>query len=201
MLKPAITLLFILLLPGNFRSATAQGSLTPPEPSNDLPGRVFISPDISLILGNLTSIELSPLIGYHLSPRLIVGAGGKYQFYQEKSYISSQLDIKTTIYGYRLFSRMIIIRDINEVIPLNIPLGLFGHVEFESLSLEEKYFRFGHSGSDSRYWLNSVLAGPGISQRTGYRTWFNILVLWDLTASASSPFAYPTLKFGLQIYF
>jgi hypothetical protein len=200
MIKFFKILLIITFFTGLSYAEPVKAQYYPEQAQNELPGRFFIAPDFSLVLGNLTRIEFSPLLGYHITPRLIGGIGGRFEYYREKSFINNSLDIQTMIYGYRIFTRLIIIKDIDEIIPLNIPLGIFGHAEYESLSLEERYFRLGYSTSNQRYWLNSVLAGPGITQRTGQRTAFNVMVLWDLTSTASSPFSYPTLRFGIQIY-
>lgn len=168
---------------------------------NELPERFFIAPDFGLVLGDITRIEFSPSLGYHLTPGFILGLGGRYEYVREKDFFTNRISVRTSIYGYRLFSRLILVKNLADIIPIQIPLGLFGHLEFESLSLEEKYFRPGAPfDATDRFWLNSVLAGGGISQPTGLRSSFNILVLWDLTNSASSPYINPILKFGMQFY-
>ncbi len=200
MVKRYILLILLSLFVGSVFTSNLNGQYYNNEDQPELPGRVFIAPDFSLVIGNLTRIEFSPIVGYHLTPRLIAGIGGRFEYYREKNYLTSNVDIQTMIYGYRLFSRFILVKDINEIIPLNVPMGIFAHAEFESLSLEEKYFRLGYSNSEDRYWLNSVLAGVGINQPTGPRSSINVMVLWDLTSTASAPFSYPVLKFGLQFY-
>ena len=140
------------------------------EEENELPGRFFIAPDFGLVLGDITRIEFSPSLGYHLSPRFILGLGGRYEYVREKDFFTNRISIKTNIFGYRLFSRLIVIENVAEIIPIQIPLGIFGHIEFESLSLEEKYFLPGAPfDAQERFWLNSVLAGGGINQPTGPR--------------------------------
>lgn len=166
----------------------------------ELPGRFFIAPDFGLVLGSATRIEFSPSLGYHLTRSLIVGTGGRFEYVKEKYFLNNQVNIQTMIYGYRLFTRLILIHNIDDFIPINVPIGIFAHAEFESLSLEEKYFRLSATDSDSRFWLNSFLAGGGINQRTGPRSSFNIMILWDLTNSASSPYVSPIIKFGIQFY-
>jgi hypothetical protein len=170
------------------------------EDDTELPGRIFIAPDFGLVLGTVTRIEFSPSVGYHLTPRFILGTGGRFEYLKEKYFLNSNIDIQTIIYGYRLFSRLVLIKDLNEVIPLNVPLSIFAHAEFESLSLEERYFRLASMDSRQRFWLNSILAGGGINQQTGSRTSFNVMILWDLTNSVSSPYVNPIIKFGIQFY-
>jgi len=171
------------------------------EKKSELPGRFFIAPDFGLVLGDITRIEFSPSLGYHLTPRFIIGLGGRYEYVREKDFFTNRISIRTNIFGYRLFSRLIVIENIADIVPIQVPLGIFGHIEFESLSLEEKYFLPGAAfDAQDRFWLNSVLAGGGINQPTGPRSSFNILVLWDLTNYASSPYINPILKFGIQFY-
>jgi hypothetical protein len=193
-LFPILLLLAALLI--SWSSLCAQSR----EETDDPPGKFFISPDIGLVFGTVTRIEFSPSLGYHITPGLVVGTGGRYEYYREKDFFNQLMDIQTNIYGYRFFTRLTILKSIDDFIPINIPIGIFGHAEYESLSLEERYFRVGQPNSDKRFWLNSILAGGGISQRTGARTYFNIIILWDLTNSASSPYVNPIMKFGLQFY-
>jgi hypothetical protein len=167
----------------------------------ELPGRFFIAPDFGLVLGDLTRIEVSPSLGYHLTPRFIMGIGGRYEYVRKRNFITRQIDVNTHVYGYRLFSRLIVIEDLADIVPIQVPIGIFGHIEFEGLSLEERHFRLGAAPDiEGRFWLNSVLAGAGINQPTGPRSSFNVMVLWDITNSASSPYINPILKFGIQFY-
>ena len=167
---------------------------------DELPGRFFISPDLGLVFGTITRIEVSPSVGYHITPAIIAGIGGRYEYYREKSYYTQNQTINTNIYGFRVFSRLILFRNLSDFFPIHIPLSIFGHAEYEFLNLDPLYFPTPNADPTQRYWLDSFLAGGGISQRTSKRTYFNIMVLWDLTNTSGSPYVNPILKFGIQFY-
>jgi hypothetical protein len=98
MIKFFKILLLIILCIGLSYAVPVKAQYFPEQAQAELPGRFFIAPDFSLVLGNLTRIEFSPLLGYHITPRLIGGIGGRFEYYREKSFINNNLDIQTMIY-------------------------------------------------------------------------------------------------------
>jgi hypothetical protein len=159
-------------------------------------GRFFIAPDIGILLGTVTRLEISPVLGYHLADRISFGIGGRYEYYNSKSpYIVYQ----TNIWGIRSLARYEFIRDFHNIIPLNIHLGIFGHFEFEALNLDSEVF---HTPTlyEGRYWYNTVLMGVGFIQRTGLNSAVTVVALWDSNTSTSSPYSSPIMRFGFQFY-
>lgn len=163
------------------------------------PSKFYVSPDFGLIIGNTTSIEVTPSFGYHLSKRLSAGLGGRYQYFRQLDPFSRELLINTNIWGIKTFGRLMLIPNLEDVLPFRIPLGLFAHAEVEFLNLENKYYGL-NSSLEGRFWQTAVLTGAGISQQTGMRSNINIMILWDLTNSLSSPYINPVIRFGMQFY-
>ncbi len=155
--------------------------------------RFFFGGNFGLQFGSITNIEVSPIAGYRIFPWFSVAAGPKYQLYGENY---AGFKFNTHIYGGRTFTRIIVIGDFNEFIPLGFHGGLFAHAEYEALNLERQYFDF--TGSEGRFWLKSVLVGGGISQPISDRASVNIMLLWNLNETANSLYNNPVFRFGIN---
>jgi hypothetical protein len=156
---------------------------TPP-----LKERLFYGGSFSLQLGTITNIEVSPVIGLWVLPRLAVAAGPNYRFY--KDWIG-----RTNIYGGRSYVQFVIFRDLDKFIPLGIHTSIFLHCEDEMLSLESEYWK-NITYDPKRFLINTVLGGAGISQQVGKRSSFNIMVLWALNDPGYDIYGNPEIRVG-----
>ncbi len=154
---------------GQDRRSSAKESRPP------LSERMFFGGSFGLQFGTITNIEISPVAGLWLLPRLAIAAGPSWQYY------SDPLG-KTSIYGGRGYLRFMFISDFNQFIPLGINLGLFTHAEYEALSLENDFWSLSPSGN-ARIWQHNALLGLGLSQPLGMKSSMNIYFLWVVTES------------------
>lgn len=150
--------------------------------------RLFYGGSFALMLGTATTIELSPVIGLWVLPRIDVAIGPTYRFYK---YRSDQTDI----YGGKIYTEFVFFRDMDRFIPLGIHTSLFLHIEDEMLSLSSKYWA-NVILSPKRFMINTVLVGPGLSQQMGKRASFNLTVLWALNDSGYPVYSNPEVKIG-----
>jgi hypothetical protein len=139
--------------------------------------RLFYGGSLGLQFGSVTDIDISPIIGLWLLPRLNIAAGPKYRFYKDP------ID-RTDIYGVRAYAQFFFIKDLNNIIPLNVHLGFFLHAEDELLSLQSAFWQAPPNVTE-RIYRNTALAGVGISEPIGMRASINIMVLWPLNDSFS----------------
>ena len=160
--------------------------------------RFFLGGNFGLQMGTITNIEISPVVGYHITPRLAGGLGIRYEYYKDSRTIQPYKPFETNIFGGSIFTRFMVIQDINEIIGLGINSGIFAHVEYEILSLEKKYFEIPATLADGRFYLHSVLAGGGLYQPVGRRSALTMMVLWDLNQTASSPYSNPIIRIGFN---
>lgn len=135
--------------------------------------------------GNYTDIEVSPVIGLWILPRINIATGPNFRFY--KVYSS-----KTTIYGARAYSEFLFLQDLNNILPIGVHLGLFGHFEYELLSLETDFF--GANYDSERFLNNAFLAGGGIRQQIGQRSSLNLTFLWALNDSEYGIYGNPEIR-------
>jgi hypothetical protein len=152
------------------------------------------------MLGTINRIEVSPALGYQITNRFNVAAGFRYEFYSETRVYSTQSSTKTHIYGPRAFVRYTIFENLGEFLPVAFNTSLFSHIEYESSSLEGKYFGYPMNPDYGRYWYSTFLVGGGISQAASERVHFNILVLWDTYTGNTSLYSNPIIRFGIQFF-
>ncbi|MFA5817999.1 MAG: hypothetical protein WC854_01825 [Bacteroidales bacterium] len=172
-----------LLLFASVSIISGQKSREEPPPFRD---RLFFGGNFGLQFGTITNIQVSPVVGLWILPRLAVAVGPDYRFYKYRN-------DRTNIYGGKGYLQFVIIKDINSVIPVGVNMGIFLHVEDELLSLESSKWPPAPLTSD-RFYINTVLAGGGISQQIGRRSSLNIMVLWALNDSEYDVYSNPEIR-------
>jgi hypothetical protein len=148
--------------------------------------RLFYGGSLGLQFGGITDIELSPVVGLWIMPRLSVALGPDYRFY--KDHYS-----RTDILGGSAYTQIIVIQDLNNLIPVGMHYGIFLQAEDELLSLESLYWKMPPVKSD-RFFMNTPMAGAGISQPLGRRTSLNIVVLWTLVTPEYDVYSNPEVR-------
>jgi hypothetical protein len=176
-----ISVIIICLLGSSVMDGMAQRNDTPP-----LRERLFFGGSFGLQLGSVTDIQVSPVIGIWVLPRIAIATGPTYRFYKDYFF-------RTNIYGGRAYTQLVVIQDINSIVPIGSSIGIFIHAENELLSLESESWKNPPYGSD-RFYVNTLLAGAGISQPIGRRSSFNIMVLWALNDSQYGIYSNPEIR-------
>lgn len=158
------------------------------------PKRLFFGGMIGLRFGTITDIQLTPMIGYRLTPRLAAGAGFKYQYYSERNPL---FRYSTHIYGPRVFTRYLFLKSFSNLLPTKYNGGLFLEAEYEALSLEKKYFSFPVFEPEGRFWLKSTLIGLGLRQPVDQYRAVNIMLLYNLNDQQYTPYTNPMFRIEL----
>ncbi len=165
------------------------------EPS--LRDRMFFGGNFGLTFGNATSIIVSPLAGFYITPRLAGGVGFRYEYYKSK--YPGYVPFETHIFGGSVFSRYTVINNLSEAVGLGgMNMGLFLQTEYEMLSLEREYFDHTNPAAGGRFNLHSILVGGGIYQPIGQRSGFLITVLWNLNETYNSIYSNPVIRIGFN---
>lgn len=163
--------------------------------------RIYVGGNVGLQFGTITDIEVSPHVGYNITPRWSAGVGVTYEYYNKKMtyyYGFPNPPIETHIYGYNLFTRLALIQDMGKFFGIGNGISIIGQGEFEQLSLERKHFDYLSNNLDGRFWIESVLVGGGIKQAIGRRSSIYLLVMWNLNETTNSPYSNPIFKFGFD---
>jgi len=194
--------LFLLLILSSCLSAIAQYDY-PGENEESVEGKekkkgwyreskLFFGGNLGLSFGSYTYIELAPLVGYRITPRLAAGLGPKYMYVKERDYY------ETSIYGLKTFAQFAIIKNLNETI--NIGIGdIFAYVENESLNIEPLFYdQYGNFYKGNRRWVNITLVGGGLRFPLGERAGFSIMALWDVTQNPYYSYPNPELRISVD---
>ena len=166
-----------------FQSAHAQPEDGNLQKKSDLKSHLFFGGGFGLQLGSVTLIELSPLAGYKVTPKLAIGLSPTYKYYSYKNpyYPSSRLE--NNVYGGSIFARYMIFENI------------FAHAEYESLFYNIKVTGY---PTDMRQY-NSVLVGGGYRQQISANAAMNLMLLWNLNDTPDSPYTNPVIRIGFTV--
>jgi len=148
--------------------------------------RLFYGGNFGLQFGTITDIQVSPVIGVWLLPRLAVAAGPDYRFYKYQS-------DRTNIYGLKTYMEFVVVKDLGSVLPVGSNTGIFLHIEDELLNLESSYWKNPPVFS-KRFYINTILAGGGLSQQLGRRASMNMMILWALNDSGYGVYSNPEIR-------
>jgi len=179
--KIYILLILLLVINCNYILAQRQKEAAPP-----LKERLFFGGNFGLQFGTVTDIQVSPVVGIWLLPRIAVALGPDYRFYKYGN-------IRTSIYGGKAYTEFVIIQNLNSIIPIGGNTGIFFHLEDEFLSLETDAWKF-PPYLTKRFSINTVLAGGGISQQIGRRSSMNFMVMWALNESVYDVYGNPEIR-------
>ncbi len=138
--------------------------------------KLFFGGGLGLQFGTITQIDVMPLVGYRIAPKLATGLSFTYKYYN-----NSINHYNSSIYGGGVFARFIAFRN------------FFAHAEYEMLNLKI----FNQITSEiSREWVESILIGPGYRQPLGAHSFLYIMMLWNLNESYKSPYTNPIFRVG-----
>ncbi|BDD00047.1 hypothetical protein [Persicobacter psychrovividus] len=169
------TILFLLLtVPLSFAAFAQVNYVAEEKPP--LKDRLFFGGNLGLSFGTITSIEVSPLVGVMINPKLSAGGGFVYQYFQDKRFTETY---SSSIYGGRAFVRY------------NLIQNFFLRGEYEVLNLEVGSVT--PNGFElKREWIPSTFLGAGYFQPFGQRGGISFAVLYNLTFDRDrSPYAEP----------
>ena len=151
-----------------------------------LKDRLFYGGSMGLQFGGITDIQLSPVIGLWVLPRLSIAVGPDYRFYKDSNG-------RTDIYGGNAYTQIVVIQDLNNLIHIGMHYSIFLQAEDELLSLESLYWKM-HPVNSERFFINTPLAGAGLSQPVGKRAAINIAVLWTLETPKYEIYSNPEIR-------
>lgn len=180
-----ICLVFLLTLFVSVALVPAAGQTIQPEVP-PLKDRLFYGGNLNLQFGTYTDIQVSPVIGLWVLPRVGIAIGPDFQYYKLGS-------TSTFIYGGKTYLEYLILQDLDNVIPLGMHVGLFLHAEYDLLSLESSFFKNPPYDSD-RFLAGTILAGGGIRQQLGERSSLNMAFLWTLDSDAYGIYGNPEIR-------
>jgi len=146
---------FILFQSNSFAQREIYGDSIP------FKDRLYFGGNLGLQFGTITLVDVSPLAGVMITPKLSGGVGMTFQYYDDNRIQGAE----GTSYGGRLFGRY------------NVFPNIFVHAEYESINWETyDYFAEGFR----RIWTNSLFVGGGYFAPFGPRGGANFTFLYNV---------------------
>lgn len=149
--------------------------------------RLFYGGSFGLMFGSITDIQVSPVIGFWVLPRIAVAAGPTYRYYKD------QID-RTALYGGRAYVQFVVVQDLGSILHVGGHTGIFLHTEDELLSLKTSFWKNPPPYKSDRFYVNTVLAGAGLSQQIGRRSSLNFMLLWPLNETIYEIYSKPEMR-------
>jgi hypothetical protein len=151
------------------------------EPKGFQKEKVFWGGNLGASFGTVTNIDISPSLGYFITPKFAIGTGISYQYVKDRRYIP---DLLLHIGGARAFTRLYPFEQ------------LFLHGEYEYLRYRTNFF----SGYEMEtIHVSSLLGGGGYRSQIGRRSYAYIMLLYNFTEPYYSLNSNPLLRIGVDI--
>jgi long-subunit fatty acid transport protein len=155
-------------------------------PSAPSSSRWFFGGGIGASFGDVDYVEIAPLIGYRVNPRISTGVGVFWRYRDDGRYSPS---VNTNDYGGSVFAEALVARPI------------FVHAEYEYVNYEYP----SASGGTVRDSASNFYLGAGVFQPLGGNVGFYASALYNLSYDAndlSSPYDSPwAYRFGVSVGF
>jgi hypothetical protein len=147
--------------------------------------RMFFGGSLGLQFGTYTDIQVTPVVGLWLRPRIAIAAGPNFRYYKYAGY-------ESTMYGGNAYLQFVPVQDINNAIPIGLHMGIFLHLEDDILNFDDPYVE------NSRVTVNTVLGGFGIRQMLGERASLNLMFLWAFNESQYDLYSNPEIRISFS---
>jgi hypothetical protein len=147
--------------------------------------KFFFGGNLGLSFGDYTYIEVAPLAGYKITPRLWAGLGPKYMYWKYRDYY------ETSLYGLKSFASFTIFQNMSETIHINLG-DLYAYLENEVLNCDPYL-------DGNRQWVDVFLVGGGLRFPIGNRSGISIMLLWDITQNPLYHYTNPEMR--MQFFF
>lgn len=156
-------------------------------PNNRFVNHLSIGGSFGLQFGDITFVELEPLLSYHFNQSLMIGVGPIYQYESADAQAYGGFSYTSSLYGGRLdvlfflpdeYSRIFIMGECDVI---NLP--------------EANPFTYQLSRGN----LTLPMLGIGYKEPISDKSFFCAYILWDLSNSIYNPFANPIINVGLDV--
>jgi hypothetical protein len=185
-MKRIIPLIILIILLSPVKSLQAQRSFG---------SRLYTGGNLGLQFGNVTLVDISPIVGYRLTEDIDIGISLTYKYYNYKDYYyyfptKQYFDLKTNIFGGGVFGRYYFTEN------------LFAHAEIEYLDFTvDKYTSYnnGLEIDKEKLGITSIFIGGGYKQEMGSNSFFTFMLLYNLNETQNSPYTNPVIRVGFGV--
>ncbi len=145
-----------------------------------LTDRLIFGGNFGLMIGTSTYINLSPTVGYKVTPSFSAGGGIIFEYISDKRY---KPRFETSVFGGKLFAQ----QELFDFLIL--------YSEVNLVSLETKYYNWDLYPDQKRFWLPVPWVGGGYFQKAG-KGGIYLMILFNLNNTNHSPYQPYELRAG-----
>jgi len=154
-----------------------------PQKKPSFKDKLYFGGGLGLQFGQVTLIDVSPMVGYKLTSRIHPGIGLTYSYYNDKRY---SIPISYSTYGGSVFTRIFLFE------------SLYAQAEAEYLNIKVFTFTGTSTYTTNRQWIDSYLVGGGYYQKIGERSGMYLTILWNLNQTELTPYSNPVMRIGFN---
>ncbi len=180
-----ISIISLILLSSNYEiKAQAQdlGDISPTPTKDKKKGfdasRLVVGGILGAQFGSATFIEVSPNIGYMFTDNFLAGIGLRYQYFEQDFQFYKY---KSNTYGGGVFGQYYFLEN------------FIAHLEYELLNLNDL------NNPEERANVTSIFVGGGYRSMMGSRSFFSILLLYNLNETFNTPYTNPIIRIGFGL--
>ncbi|TND04074.1 MAG: hypothetical protein FD123_3845 [Bacteroidetes bacterium] len=179
-----VAIAFLFMFTARAQDSASSGGLNPrtKPPREPWYTRLVYGGNVGLQFGNATLVDVSPIVGYRVTERLVPAVGITYQYINIR-FNNGQRYINT-IYGCSGILRYYFLDN------------LYGHAEYQKLN--GQWFPW---QQNERYWITGLLVGGGYRQMLGANVGLGLTVLWNLYDTPEWPYQNPIVRLGVGVGF
>jgi hypothetical protein len=178
---------------------------------SDFWNRISLGGNVGFQFGSVTSIIVAPEAMLRVVDQFYVGVGFTYQYSHYKDYYfnthdTSYMNFSMNVYGGRIFLRYYLSSLFD-----NFLGNIFLHTEYEYLTYTRPYqynpvsgyiydpYYNAYTPGNEIIEVNSLFIGGGYKQPIGGKAYIDLMILYNLNDSYSSPYSNPLFRLGFGV--
>lgn len=175
--------------------------------------RISLGGNIGFQFGTVTGFNISPEVRIRTIDQLYVGVGFIYQYFRFRDYFWDTIDSAYVSYTSNTFGGRIYLRYYLRSLFSGWAGNFFVHTEYEYLHYVIPYqpdpngryvdiwdlMQQRYSNGREVFDVHSIFVGGGYSQPISNRVFIDLLVMFNLNDSPSSPYTNPVFRLGVGV--
>lgn len=161
------------------------------------PQKLIIGGGLGLGFGTVTTVNVSPIVGYRFTEKFAAGVGIGYNYVKSKNFFrygNQNFDYKASIYSASAWGRYLVFNNV------------FAQVEYEQNFIHFSDYEFDNVGNirevKVKYNAPALLVGAGLRQPVSDRASLTVMVLYDVIQNKYSPYyGVPVYRVGFNVGF
>lgn len=140
--------------------------------------KIYVGGNLGLGFGDITYVDVSPIVGYRITDRFSSGVGVSYLYFRD-----TRFDYETSTIGGSVFSRY------------NLSDQIFLHLEYQRQTYKARSISL--DVESQRISVPYLLVGGGYTQPMGANSALFVSILYDVIEDPNSLYRNPIIRAGV----